>query len=48
MVTCFALPPTDLPFRVSSPAPAETDYVDTKEPLRLEEPRTEGGKGFML
>lgn len=48
MTACFSLPTTNQSFRVSPPAPAETDYVDTtiKEPLRPEEPRTEGGKGF--
>lgn len=48
MTTCFALPTTNQPFHVSSPTPGETDYVDTttKEPLRPEEPRTEGGKSF--
>lgn len=48
MTTCFALPTTNQPFHVSSPAPGETDYVDTttKEPLRPEEPRTESGKIF--
>lgn len=48
MITCSALPTPNLSFRVPSPAPAETDYVDTttKEPLGPEQPRKEGGKGF--
>lgn len=45
---CHGLPSTNQTFPVSSLASAETDYVylTAKAPLRPEEPKTEGSKGF--
>ena len=44
----MVLSATNPPFPVSSLAPTEIDYVysTAKVPLRPEEPKTEGGKGF--
>lgn len=45
---CHRLPSTNQTFPVSSLALAETDYVypTAKAPLKPEEPKTEGSKGF--